>query len=138
MLHTSESPHIVVRRSQGGHLPLTLVEGDGEAVALLWPGVGSTQRALHRLSLAPGSRTIVQLHPQSEAVYFVVSGSGTVVDEDEGSSDELVARKVVFVTPGTRYRFVARTDLVLVGGPCPAEPSLYQRPTGGRSQRGTS
>jgi mannose-6-phosphate isomerase-like protein (cupin superfamily) len=121
-----EAPRVVVRHSQDLHLPLALLErGDGEAEALLWPAVRSTERALHRLALAAGARTVAQRHPGSEAVYFVVSGSGVVVDEDDGTSEDLVARKVVLITPGTRYRFLARTDLLLVGGACPADQSMY-------------
>jgi mannose-6-phosphate isomerase-like protein (cupin superfamily) len=120
------SPHIVVRRPDDPGLRLPLVdEGAGEAWALLWPGVGSSERAIHRIELNPGEETTSQRHPASEAVYFVLAGTGAVVDEDAGVSEDLVPRKILFVTPRTGYRFVATTPLALVGGPCPPDPALY-------------
>lgn len=119
--------HIVVRHLQDSNPRLPLVDqGEGEVVALLWPGVGSNQRAMHHFVLRAGAKTVPQRHPQSEAVYCVTEGSGTIVDEDLGTSQELAPRRMVFVTPDTRYRFVALEHMVIVGGPCPVDFSLYE------------
>ena len=60
---------------------LPLVEGEGVARAVIWPGIGAQLRSMHRISLAPGARTIPQRHPM-EAVYYVLSGGGTVRDPE--------------------------------------------------------
>jgi hypothetical protein len=104
---------------------IKLVDGDGRAVALVWPGVGATQRSMHHIALHPGDHTVKLRHDQ-EAVYYVKAGAGVVLDPDAGSSDELVEGSMVHIEPGTAYRFRAGIDgLELLGGPCPPDPSLY-------------
>jgi mannose-6-phosphate isomerase-like protein (cupin superfamily) len=127
----SGAGEIVVRHWEGHHLRLRLVEGEGEARGLLWPEVGSTQRALNHIRMGPGHRTIPLIHPESEAVYYVVEGRGELQDLDEGRRWRIEGGKVALVTPATRYRFEAETELVVVGGPCPVDRSLYRRTRGG-------
>jgi quercetin dioxygenase-like cupin family protein len=104
---------------------MRLVEGDGRAVALVWPGVGATQRSMHHIALHPGDHTVPQRHPQ-EAVYYVKTGGGTVLDPDAGTSDALVEGSMIHIEPGTAYRFKAGIEgLELLGGPCPPDPDLY-------------
>jgi quercetin dioxygenase-like cupin family protein len=104
---------------------MRLVEGDGRAVALVWPGVGATQRSMHHIALHPGDRTVPQRHPQ-EAVYYVKTGGGVVLDPDAGTSDALVEGSMIHIEPGTAYRFKAGIEgLELLGGPCPPDPDLY-------------
>ncbi len=105
---------------------LPIVDGEGEARAVVWPGVGAHLRSIHRISLAPGSRTVRQQHPM-EAVYYVMSGSATVHDDETQTSEAVREGSMTLVDPGTPYRFVADGDGVeLVGGPCPADPSMYE------------
>ena len=104
---------------------LPLVVGEGRAVAVVWPGSGASFRTMHHVTLDEGAETVVQRH-DGEAVYYVKSGSGCVVDPDQGSSDQLSEGNMVFVEPGTAYRFVAdAAGLVILGGPCPADITLY-------------
>jgi hypothetical protein len=104
---------------------LPLVEGEGRAVALIWPGMGAALRSLHRIELAAGAATVPQRHPM-EAVYYVERGSGTVLDPDGAGRDAIAEGAMVHIEPGTAYRFVAGPDgLVLLGGPCPPDPALY-------------
>lgn len=58
---------------------LPIVRGRGVARAVIWPGIGAKERAMHRISLQAGDRTVVLRHPM-EAVYYVISGSGAVAD----------------------------------------------------------
>jgi mannose-6-phosphate isomerase-like protein (cupin superfamily) len=61
-----------------------------------------------------------------EAVYYVKSGAGTVLDPDSGSSDAIAEGSMVHVEPGTAYRFAAGAGgMELLGGPCPPDDSLY-------------
>jgi quercetin dioxygenase-like cupin family protein len=105
---------------------LPLVENGGSASAIVWPGTGATLRSMHRIELSGGGRTVTLRHPM-EAVYYVVSGQGTVQDPAEGSDDQpLVEGSMVHIEPGTAYRFRAGDNgMLLIGGPCPADPALY-------------
>jgi len=105
---------------------LPLVEGGGDARAIVWPGVGAHLRSLHRITLDPGARTIRMQHPM-EAVYYLVSGSASAEDEQQAHSHPLRPGSMTLVDPGTPYRFVAGdSGAELVGGPCPADPMLYR------------
>jgi hypothetical protein len=98
---------------------LDIVEGDGTARAIVWPGTGAADRAMHRIRLGPGASTVLLEHP-GDAVYAVLGGQGTVGEHavETGS--------MVHVDGGTPYRFVADdAGLDLVGGPAPVDPALY-------------
>ena len=41
----------IVGRSDGHGRPLDLVQGDGSAEALVWPGMGAQHRSMHRFEL---------------------------------------------------------------------------------------
>jgi quercetin dioxygenase-like cupin family protein len=104
---------------------LPLVDGEGSARAVVWPGVGAHLRSMHRLRLAPGARTIPLRHAM-EAVYYVMSGAGTVLDPADPTARPLVEGAMVHIEPGTGYVFEAgTTGIEILGGPCPADPSLY-------------
>jgi quercetin dioxygenase-like cupin family protein len=101
------------------------VSGAGEARAVVWPGTGASLRSMQRISLGSGSRTHELVHP-SEAVYYVIAGSGHV-SEPGGQGEEVVEGSMVLIETGTRYAFVAgAAGMEFVGGPCPADPSLYE------------
>ncbi len=104
---------------------LPLVDGEGVARAVIWPGVGATLRSMHRIRLAPGARTLPQRHPM-EAVYYVLSGDGTVRDPEHPPARPLVEGSMVHVEPGTAYVLEAGSGgIEILGGPCPADPALY-------------
>jgi mannose-6-phosphate isomerase-like protein (cupin superfamily) len=105
---------------------LQIVTGDGTAHAVIWPGMGARLRSMNRISLGGGARTIPLTHP-SDAVYYVISGSGEAVDGDTTERGALVEGSMVHVDAGTPYELVAGEDgMELIGGPCPADPSLYE------------
>ena len=117
---------VQVVRGGGARVSLPLVASGGEAVAVVWPGVGSRHRSMHRLLLDPGGRTVDLRHP-SESVYYVRSGSATVVDADSGEAQSLVEGSMVHVDPSTAHRFEAgEGGSEIVGGPCPPDPSIYE------------
>lgn len=117
---------VQVVRGSAEPVPLPLIASGGEALAVVWPGVGSQHRSLHRLLLAPGGRTIDLQHP-SESVYYVRTGSATVTDGDGGEQHALVEGSMVHVDPSTAHRFEAGADgAEIVGGPCPPDPSIYE------------
>jgi quercetin dioxygenase-like cupin family protein len=115
----------VLRAADHGPM-LPIIEGEGSARPIVWPGSGAACRTMHRIELAGGSRTIALKHAM-EAAYYVIRGDGVVRDPDEGSSEPLVEGSMIFVEPGTAYAFEAGgAGIVLLGGPCPADHTLYQ------------
>lgn len=105
---------------------LAVVESGGTATAVIWPGMGAELRSMFRLSLAGGGSTVRMSHP-SDAVYYVISGSGEVSDGDGADLQELVEGSMVHVDAGDSYALRAGPDgLEAVGGPAPADPALYE------------
>jgi quercetin dioxygenase-like cupin family protein len=104
---------------------LPIVEGEGMARAVIWPDIGAQLRSMHRISLAPGARTIPQRHPM-EAVYYVLSGEGIVRDPEHPPEQPVVEGSMVHIEPGTAYVLEAGPEgIEILGGPCPADPALY-------------
>ncbi len=105
-------------------IPLT-GEG-GVCLPIIWPGMGAVERSLHQFQLPVGVSTLVFEHP-SEAVYYVISGEIDVVETAVGSSTRIDTGAMFHVESGTEYRFAGASELaVVIGGPCPADPALYQ------------
>ena len=105
---------------------LPLVEGPGEAFAVVWPDVGAAMRSMHRISLKPGSATVRMSHPM-EAVYYVISGDGIFRDLDTGAASPVVEGSMIHIEPGTAYVCEASpSGIELIGGPCPADPEIYR------------
>ena len=114
----------VVRGSEPGP-GLSIVEAGGSAHAVVWPGSGAQQRSMHLINLDPGGRT-VDLSHESECVYHVSAGSGIMLDLDTEESHDAITGSMLFIEPGTNYRFTAGEEgAVLLGGPCPPDPALY-------------
>lgn len=110
---------------QGSGPTLSIIDGEGLARAVIWPGLGATARSIHRITLGPSSRT-VRLEHHGESVYYVMGGSGSVQGDDSPAQNGLVEGSMVHIGPGTGYRFAAGADgLEFFGGPCPADPALY-------------
>jgi mannose-6-phosphate isomerase-like protein (cupin superfamily) len=106
---------------------LSIVESDGSARALVWPGMGARLRSLVRISLSPQGCTHGLMHPV-EAVYYVVQGSGNVVELGAGSEQPVGEGSMVHIEPETPYRFFASDDgMELLGGPCPADEPFFRR-----------
>ena len=125
---------VQVLRVDRDYVPLPLVDGPaGEVRAVVWPGMAARHRSMHYVALPAGARTLPHGHPASEAVYYIVSGHGTVEDLDLGSQHAVGPGSFVLITPRTCYRIAAAADsgLVCVGGPCPPDPLLYAGRSGG-------
>jgi quercetin dioxygenase-like cupin family protein len=105
---------------------LDIVDGEGRAHAVIWPGMGAQLRSLHRIELAAGAKTRAMRHP-SEAVYYVISGSGEALDVGEGGAQPMRPGSMAHVHAGTTYLFAAGPEgISLVGGPSPPDPALYE------------
>lgn len=114
----------VIDLDQGPSLPI--LEGQGRAHAVVWPGMGAQLRSIHRIQLGPGSRTVEMRHP-GEAVYYVVSGSGEACDLEADERQPLTPGAMAHIDESTTYVLRAGDQgLVVVGGPSPPDLALYQ------------
>jgi quercetin dioxygenase-like cupin family protein len=105
---------------------LPLIQGGGSARAVIWPGVGASQRSMHLIELDAGARTVPMRHPM-EAVYYVIEGRAEATDLGDGSSFNVGTGSMIFIEPKTQYVISADGEQVqIVGGPCPPDPSLYR------------
>lgn len=109
------------------HTPeIPMVEGAGNAKVVIWPGTGAFHRTLQVIALAANSKTVQLCHPKSDAAYYVVRGDGVVLDLATGQSQQLGEGGMVHIDANDRYQFVASsTGMQILGGPCPADESLY-------------
>ena len=105
---------------------LAIVEGPGRAHAVVWPGMGAQLRSMHRIELSAGARTIELRHP-GEAVYYVISGGGNAIDVDSDQRHSLRPGAMAHIDGDTGYVLSAGEEgLLLVGGPAPPDPRLYE------------
>jgi mannose-6-phosphate isomerase-like protein (cupin superfamily) len=106
---------------------LPLLDGPGEVRAVIWPGMGAAHRSIHRYRIEPGTATVPLSHP-GEAVFFVHAGLGVVEDAGSGETQAIRPSEIVHVDGGTAYRFrcPGPEPLVLLGGPAPPDPALYE------------
>jgi hypothetical protein len=110
---------------------LAIVEGAGLARAVIWPGMKARARSLHRIQLEDGAGTIDLCHP-SDAVYYVIAGTGAVTEIEPPERFDLRAGSMFHVDAGTRYAISAADGgLDLVGGPAPADDAMYESPAAG-------
>ena len=104
---------------------LSIIDGDGRAHAIIWPGMGAQMRSMHRISLADGAATTELRHP-GEAVYYVIEGSGEAAEPSSDESQSIELGSMVHVEAETPYVIRAGAGgLELVGGPSPPDPALY-------------
>jgi mannose-6-phosphate isomerase-like protein (cupin superfamily) len=104
---------------------LPIVEGEGTARAVIWPGAGARLRSMHLIRLGRQGRTIEMTHPM-EAVYYVISGAVLATDVSKRSTQRAVHGSMILVEPGTPYFLRAEgADVEMVGGPCPPDRAIY-------------
>src|SRR5258707_4714996 len=119
---------VIPLRGTGPLLPI--VNGDGSARAVIWPGTGAAMRSIHLIQLARSSETMLLAHP-GESVYYVLDGTGTVAGNGPSPATALAPGAMVHVGSGTAYRFVGGTGgLEIFGGPCPNDPASYGKADG--------
>ena len=101
-----------------------IIEGNGVARAIIWPGVGASERSFFLIEIEKGSSTKILTH-SSESVYFVKEGSGLVCETNVNTNSNLIIGSMIHVGVGTSYSFKAGDKgLVLIGGPCPFDNNI--------------
>jgi mannose-6-phosphate isomerase-like protein (cupin superfamily) len=104
---------------------IPIVEGEGNARVVLSPHNGGQFRSFQLISLRDRARTIALRHG-SDCVYYVMQGTGHIVDDTDQSRIALAEGHMVHIDAGDLYRIEAdAAGLKVVGGPCPPDPALY-------------
>jgi quercetin dioxygenase-like cupin family protein len=122
---TSMSESIqVVDASHSREIPI--VDGVGNAKVVIWPGMGAHYRTFQVITLGEHSKTVQLRHPGSDAAYYVIKGQGRVLNVQTGESQELGEGGMVHIDADDGYQFIAGpSGMRILGGPCPADASLY-------------
>jgi hypothetical protein len=110
--------------SAAGCPEIPIIIGPGNARVVMWPGNNAQFRTFQIITLERGARTI-RLHHGSDAVYYVMSGAGSIVDLASSEVFPLVEGSMVHIDAGDAYQFMPSDDMKILGGPCPADESLY-------------
>ncbi|MCA1458687.1 hypothetical protein I6F35_36900 [Bradyrhizobium sp. BRP22] len=111
--------------SAAGCPEIPIVEGEGNAKVVLSPHNGAAFRSLQLVSLQQNARTVDLSHP-SDCVYYVIAGEGAIIDAAGGARHEVAEGHMVHIDAGDRYRIEAgAAGIRVIGGPCPADASLY-------------
>jgi mannose-6-phosphate isomerase-like protein (cupin superfamily) len=115
--------------SRGSCPDVRIVEGEGWAKAVIWPGNGALYRTFQIINLGAGSSTR-SLDHETDSVYYVMRGAG-VVEDVRGKTDEsIVEGSMIHIDAGDTYRIRAGdAGLELLGGPCPADERWYSDAT---------
>jgi len=94
-----------------------------DARLVVWPGNGSQTANMNYVDMQPGERNIPHVHTGSEDTLYVVSGSGTIEDLDNGVALPFEAPCAVHVPVGVWHAVSADkgTGVESVGGPSPAD-----------------
>jgi quercetin dioxygenase-like cupin family protein len=105
---------------------IPIIVGPGNARVVMWPGNAAQFRTFQIITLGHGARTI-RLNHGSDAVYYVMSGTGSITDFGSNEVFPLVEGVMVHIDAGDAYQFMANDDqgIKILGGPCPADESLY-------------
>ena len=105
---------------------IPIVDGIGNAKVVICRGTGARHRTFQVINLGENSKTVQLCHPESDAAYYVLKGQGRVFDVGTGEAQELGEGGMVHIDAKDRYQFVASVSgMDLLGGPCPADISLY-------------
>ena len=94
-----------------------------DARLVVWPGVGAHEANMNFVVMRAGEQNVPHTHHDSEDTIFVLSGRGSVADLSSGRVLEFEAGQAIHVPPGVEHqvRGDRGSDVVSVGGPCPAD-----------------
>jgi quercetin dioxygenase-like cupin family protein len=106
---------------------LPMIASDARLIA--WPGTGAETANMNYVVMAAGEENVPHLHRDSEDTIYVLSGRGTIADLTNGAELEFEANQVIHVPAGVEHQVRADrgSDVVSVGGPCPADRDLFVR-----------
>ncbi len=111
------------------YVELPLVEGgEGVAKAIIWPGMGAKYGSMNYFVMPPGEKNVLHSHKEEEDMFYVVQGSGYILDGDK-NKHTFKKGDFVYVTPGEPHAVVSEgpEDFISVGGPTPPDEELYKK-----------
>lgn len=114
---------LVVTPEQWGP-DLGLVEGIGAFREIVGPRLGARERSMHHVSLGAGASTVTLTHP-GDAVYYVAEGAAGIQASGGGAVRPLPTGAMVHISGGSGYLLHSEAGAVLLGGPSPVDPGLY-------------
>ena len=103
--------------SSGVDLPI--VSHGGTASSIVGASTGSRYRSINRIHLEPGGETHTIRH-SGEAVYLIAEGEGEL-RLIGGTVLPVRRRSMTYLPHAVEYRFAARTEMTIFGGPCPPD-----------------
>jgi quercetin dioxygenase-like cupin family protein len=97
-----------------------------DARLVVWPGVGAHEANMNYVRMRAGEQNVPHSHRYSEDTIFVLEGRGTIADLSSGREHQFEAGQAIHVPPGVEHqvRGDRGSDVVSVGGPCPADLDL--------------
>ncbi len=103
-----------------------MISRDARLVVFL--GVGAETANMNYVRLQPGEANVPHIHAESEDTIFILEGSGTIVDHDNGRSLPFAAGSAIHVPIGVEHAVHADRGetIVSVGGPCPPDRAMLK------------
>jgi mannose-6-phosphate isomerase-like protein (cupin superfamily) len=127
LMSSSPSAKIRVIDSAADWPEIPILDGEGNAKVVMWPGNGAVVRSFHLISMKEGTSTTPLRHG-SDCVYYIIEGAGAVVDLVTGKRSPLIEGSMIHIDAGDQYRLTATAGgLRVIGGPCPPDETLYSQ-----------
>lgn len=99
-----------------------------DARLVVWPGTDAHSANMNFVHMKAGEENVPHTHEESEDTLFVLAGRGSIADLDNDRVLEFEAGQAIHVPPGVEHqvRGDRDSDVVSVGGPCPADLALLE------------
>lgn len=99
-----------------------------DARLIVWPGTGAFTANMNYVHMKAGEENVPHTHHESEDTIYVLSGKGSIADLSNDAVLEFEEGQVVHVPAGVEHqvRGDRGSDIVSVGGPCPADMKLLR------------
>lgn len=120
--------NIKVINPEKEYVKLPYTQGKGIAKAVIWPGMGAKHGSMHYFLMEPGAKNVPHRHPVSEDMFYVLQGSGVIVDYDQNIEHPFTRGNFIYVPAGVNHAVHSEgpDDYISVGGPCPIDHAMYK------------
>ena len=100
-----------------------------DARLVVWAGSGSQTANMNYVNMQPGERNVPHVHTGSEDTLYVLAGSGSVEDIDQGTVLQFDAPCAVHIPVGIWHAVRADrgSSIESVGGPSPVDWNMMVR-----------
>ena len=99
-----------------------------DARLVVWPGSGADEANMNYVRMQPGEENVPHAHHDSEDTLYVLSGRGSIADLTNDRVLEFEAGQAIHVPVGVEHqvRGDRGSEVVSVGGPCPADFAMLK------------